>query len=60
MRLHCPAGASCSFSPPAVTLPANGTATSTLTVSTLVSTPGGATSVPVTGTSGNLVCAART
>src|SRR5262249_44658083 len=50
-----PAGALCGFSPETVTLAANGTGTTTLTLSTLTSTPGGTTAVQVVGTSGALV-----
>ena len=49
-----PAGASCGFSPATVTLSANGTAASALTLGTLTTTPGGATAIQVTGTSGAL------
>ena len=62
VELSCgavPAGASCAFSPATVTVPADGTATSTLTVSTSTITPGGATSFQVLGTSGPLTAAPR-
>ncbi len=49
-----PAGASCAFSPALVTPPPNGTITSTLTVSTATTTPGGATAFQVIGTGGGL------
>ena len=47
-----PAGATCGFSPTPVTPPANGTATSVLTVSVAASTPTGSYAVSIVGTSG--------
>jgi hypothetical protein len=46
-----PAGASCGFSPPSVT-PGGAPATSTLTITTTVATPGGTSTVTITGKSG--------
>ena len=48
-----PAGASCSFSPASVTPPANGSTTSTLTLSVGASTTPGSYSVSAQGTSGS-------
>ena len=48
-----PAGASCSFSPASVTPPANGSATSTLTLTVGASTPAGTTTVQAQGTNGS-------
>jgi hypothetical protein len=50
-----PSGASCSFNPASVTPPANGSATSSLTLSVSTTTPTGASSVQVQGTSGSTV-----
>jgi hypothetical protein len=47
-----PGGATCSFSPASVTPPANGSASSALTVSVSPSTPTGTTGFSVVGTSG--------
>ncbi len=49
-----PAGASCTFAPPSVTPPANGSVPSTLTVSTAATTPAGTYALAVTGVSGSL------
>ena len=49
-----PAGVTCGFSPASVTPPANGSATSTLTVSVSGSAVAGSTSFQATGTSGAL------
>ena len=47
-----PAGASCSFSPASVTPPANGSASSTVTISATAAATTGTTNISVTGTSG--------
>jgi hypothetical protein len=49
-----PAGASCSFNPASVT-PSGGAATSTLTISTLTTTPFGNSTVTINSTAGSLV-----
>jgi hypothetical protein len=49
-----PADAACSFDPVSVTPDANGSATSTLTVSVAATTPGGTAAVQVSATSGGL------
>lgn len=51
----CPLGATCTFSPTSVNPPANGTTTSTLTISTTPTTSTGAFTVTVSGTSGTLL-----
>ncbi len=50
-----PSGASCSFSPASVTPPANGSATSTLTLTVGATTPAGITNLQARGTSGATV-----
>jgi len=49
-----PAGVTCGFDPPSVTPPANGSASTTLTVSVAGSTPAGNYSFQVAGASGSL------
>lgn len=51
----CPTGATCGFSSPSVTPPANGTTTSTLTVSTTATTATGAFTLTLSGSSGTLL-----
>jgi hypothetical protein len=48
-----PSGAKCSFNPSSVTPGGLGVSTSTLTISTTVATPGGTSSVTITGKSGS-------
>jgi hypothetical protein len=50
----CPANTTCTLNPKSVTPPANGTATSTLTVQTTSTTPLGTYTLTITGTSGSL------
>jgi hypothetical protein len=50
-----PAGASAAFNPPSPTPPQGGTANSTMTVNTSITTPTGTFTLAITGTSGDLV-----
>jgi PKD repeat protein len=50
---NLPAGASCSYAPPTVAVPANGNATSTLTFTTTAATPAGGYTFQARGVSGS-------
>ncbi len=50
-----PTGASCAYSPASVTIPANGSATSVLTLTTTAATPAGTFAFTARGVSGSLV-----
>lgn len=55
LGISCPSGVTCTLNPQSVTVPSGGAATSTLTISTTSTTPGGTFALTITGTNGSLV-----